>query len=298
MLTTAHIKMLPAYEDVLSRCGLSRVEDVLYRTDGQVVAWSRTTESVFIPCAGNEAGFYVKRYFYPTWKKRVRGTFRGTLFGVHRGKAEAQALNTMRGLGIAGVRPVAYGSQRVGRFLAACFLITEAVPNSVNLTSYAQRVMRGELTLTLEQRRQFIRQLALQIAHMHEQGFAHGRLFWRNILIRQTPVGGVDFFFLDSEPPKGLERLGRGGRWWLWELAKLTTSALPFTTRADRLYFLKSYFGKLPAHSELSAQVFEIDRMARQWIRHERQRIRMNERFDGWTRRLQEELQTANGKCA
>lgn len=299
MLTTSHIKIVPAYENALARCGLTRVDDVLYRTDGQVVAWSRTTESVFIPCMGNDTGFFVKRYSYPTWKKRVRGTFRGTFFGIHRGEAEAHALNAMRGLGIAGVRPVAYGSQRIGRFLAACFLITEAVPHSENLTSYVQRVLRGEYELTLKQRRQHIRQLASQIAHMHEQGFAHGRLFWRNILIRRTPDGDADYFFLDSEPPKGLERIGRGGRWWLWEIAKLATSALPFTSLADRLYFLKCYLGKLPKHSELSVPMLEIDRMARQWIQHERQRIRMNERFDQWTSKLVEEQQSGtNGKCA
>jgi hypothetical protein len=243
-------------------------------------------------------GFFVKRYFYPTWKKRIRGMFRGTFFGMHRGEAESRALDTMRGMGISGVRPVAYGSQRLGRFLAACFLITEAVPQSLNLTTFAQRVRRGEIALDLRQRREAIRRLATQIAYMHERGFAHGQLFWRNILIRTIPPAGFDFFFLDSEPPKRLERLGRGGRWWLWELAKLTTSAMPFTTRSERIYFLKSYFGQQQQIADMRIQISEIDRMARQWISHERQRIRMNERFDHWAGQLRSEQQPANGKCA
>lgn len=279
----------PAYQQTLARCGLDQVDKVLRRTDGDVVAWSRTTDSVYIAPPDGGVGFYIKRYTYPTWKKRLRGTFRGTFFGVHRGKKEHRALLLMRALGIPAVRPVAYGCRRVGNFLSASFLITEEVPGAPNLTTYAQRVTRGEVELSHRQRDALVRKLAEQIAAMHASNFAHGRPFWRNLLVREAPHGEPEFFLLDPEPPKRVERVGRGGDWWTRELAQLTTSAMPFTTRTERLRFMRHYL-KLPRlTAEAKIQTREIGRLSEKWSKHEAQRVRMNARFELWTRMLADE---------
>jgi hypothetical protein len=65
---------------------------------------------LYVPGTQGTPGFYVKRYFFPTWVKRLRGTLRGTFFGMHRGQAEYRALNAMRAVGVPAVRPVAYGA--------------------------------------------------------------------------------------------------------------------------------------------------------------------------------------------
>ena len=77
MVYTDHIRIDPAYRDALQSCGLTRVEDLLKRVDGRVYAWSRTTDTVYVPCPGGRPGFYLKRYHYPRWRGRLRGTFRG-----------------------------------------------------------------------------------------------------------------------------------------------------------------------------------------------------------------------------
>ncbi len=77
MLQVAFLRMDPAYRHALAQCGLARVEQILCSTSGRVAAWSRTTDTLFVPgCDG--PGFYVKRHFFPTWSKRWRGTLRGT----------------------------------------------------------------------------------------------------------------------------------------------------------------------------------------------------------------------------
>lgn len=285
MLITDDIRIDPAYADALRACGLDRVEAILARTDGRVAAWSRTTDTLYVPHPAGRPGFYLKRYFYPRWKNRVRGALRGTFFGRHRGLAEFHALNGMRAMGIPTVRPVATGARRCGHFVTACFVITEEVPESVNLTSFARDVAAGRRALTPRQRRALIDRLAAEVAELHAVGREHGQLFWRNILVRHGPHGDPEFFFLDAQP-RPLRRLSRGGRWWLRELAALQVSAAPFVTRGEQVRFLRRYHGAARLDPELKASARQIVATAEAWRRHEAQRIKMNDLFDEWNRQL------------
>jgi hypothetical protein len=295
MLHTDHIRIDPAYREGLRACALDRVDDVLTRTAGRVAAWSRTTDTVHLPGVDGGPGFYVKRYYYATWRKRLRGTLRGTFFGVHRGRAEFHLLSEMRSLGLPAVRPVAYGSRRVGHFVTACFLITEEVPGARNLTTFARDVLTGREPLDNELRRLVVRRLARQVAELHAVGFAHGQLFWRNVLVRIGPAGEPEFFFLDVRPRRGGRRLGRGTRWWLHELSHMAVSARPFTTRSERMRFLVEYHGARQLSPDVKRQIREIDRLARRWERHERQRIKMNDLFEEWNRQLEAETRRTAG---
>ena len=289
MLHTDHMRTDSAYRDRLRLCNLDRVEHVLAHTSGRVAAWSRTTETLLVPSPDGEPGFYVKRYAYPNWNKRLRGTFRGTFFGKHRGQAEYRLLREMRSLGLPAIRPVAHGARRVGHFVQACFLITEEVPDACNLTTFAQRARAGQIDVPAMQRRLFIRELATQVARMHACGFAHGQLFWRNLLVRIAPTGYPEFFFLDVRPRHGGRRFTRASNWWIDELARLLASALPFTTRTERMRFLVGYFGAERFPPQIKRDIRRIDRLALEWQKHERQRIRMNELFDVWNDRLADE---------
>jgi len=289
MLHTDHIRIDPVYRDALRACGLDRVESVLARTAGRVAAWSRTTDTLYVARGGDDPGFYVKRYYYAGWNKRLRGTFRGTFFGEHRGQAEFYLLREMRSLGLPAVRPVAFGARRLGHFVGACFLITEEAPDALNLTTFARDVMIGRETLSPTLRVAIVRQFARQVARIHATGFAHGQLFWRNVLIRFGPTGDPEFLFLDVRPRRGGRHIGRPSQWWITELGHLAASALPFTTRSERLLFLTEYFGARKLTHPLKRYIREIDRLAKRWSGHERQRIKMNDLFAVWNRQLEME---------
>lgn len=286
LLRTDHIRIDPAYRDALRACGLDNVNEILARVEGRVAAWSRTTNTLYVPGPENTPGFYLKRYFYPRWGNRLRGAFRGTFFGLHRGQAEFRALNLMRSLGVAAVRPVAVGGRRFGHFLAACFIITEEVPDARNLTTFAAEITAGRRTLSPAQRRIMVERLAERIAEMHAAGFAHGKLFWRNILVRGGPHGDPEFFFLDAQPPRRWPFARRRERWWQAELAHLLASARPFTTRAERLRFARRYFGAARLTAEMKSQIRWIERRAQRWRRHEARRIKMDNLFEEWGRQL------------
>ena len=276
----------PAYRAALAQTGLTRVDDVLARTEGRICAWSRTTDTLHVPGQGGMPGFFVKRYLYPNWKNRLRGMFRGTFFGRHRGRAEYDLLSQMRVLGLPSVRPVAYGARRVGHFLTACYLITEEVPEASNLTVFARRATNGPHGLTFAERRAFVRELARQVAEVHAAEFAHGQLFWRNILVRTGPAGDAEFFLLDPRPGKAGRRIRRKPRWWLHELAHLAVSAGAFTTRTERLRFLVEYLTLRQTSGDLRELAERIERQSQRWARHEQRRIRMSDRFESWRRAL------------
>jgi len=279
----------PAYAERLRACGLDTVEKVLARVDGRIAAWSRTTDTLFVPGAEGTPGFYVKRHFFPTWVKRWRGTLRGTFFGMHRGQAEYRALNAMRALGIPAVRPVAYGCRRMAHYLAACFLVTEEVPGARNLTAFAVDAAEGRASLSRAQRSALLDALADQLAALHATGCSHGNLFWRNVLVRHGPDSRPEFFFLDAQPLRSWQRLGRNGLWRLHELAQITVSALPFTTRSERLRFIHRYLGDRSLSPALKEQLRLIEQQARSWQRHELRRIRMTRLFEEWNRQLRAE---------
>ncbi len=290
MITTEHMHIDPAYRERLRAAGLENVGQVLRRVAGRVAAWSRTTDTLYVPGSGDTPGFYVKRHFYPNWSKRLRGTLRGTFFGPHRGQAEYGVLTRMRGLGIPAVRPVACGSRRTSHFLAACFLITEEVPDAQNLTTFALDVAAGRRAVSPTYRRMMLRVLAHQLAAMHATGFVHGNLFWRNLLVRNGPDGRPEFFLLDARPLHAWQRFNHGDQRWIRELAQTTVSALAFTSPQERLRFLRQYLGVRLTPS-LKPQLQRIDALARTWQRHEERRIHMNGLFDRWNRQLSEEEQ-------
>lgn len=291
MLVTEHIRTDPAYRTRLRAVGLDRVDRILSRVDGRVVAWSRTTDTLFVPGPDGTPGFYVKRHFFPRWRNRLRGALRGTFFGRHRGQVEYADLNAMRASGIPAVRAVAYGERRVAHFLAACFLITEEVPQAENLTTYAQNVKVGQTECPAQRRRQMVPALARQLAYMHSVAMWHGNLFWRNILVRDRPDGVPEFFFLDPQLPRWRWFGANDG--WRRDLAQLTVSATPFTSRTDRLRFLRGYAGNQHMTPAGRAQARQIAELAKTWQRHETRRIRMNSLFMRWRAELDEELGTA-----
>jgi hypothetical protein len=284
------IRIDPAYYERLRACGLERVESILSRVEGRVAAWSRTTDTVFVRDPLGGPGFYLKRYYYPTFRKRLRSALRGTLLGINRASAEARALKTLANSGVPTVRPVAVGGRRRLGLLTACFVITEEVPGSMNLTSFAQEVAAGRRRVTRPWRRACADVLGRQVAAMHAEGVSHGQLFWRNILIRSGITGHPEFFMLDTQPIARFERVGPGPAWWLRELAQLAVSAAPFTSRCEQIRFIRAYFSARRLDARLKQHVRTIAELQREHAAHERQRVKMNRLFEDWNRQL--ELET------
>jgi hypothetical protein len=193
------IHLEPACCSVLQRAGLDSVQGMLHCLGDAVVAWSRSSDTVLVRVPDPPHSVYIKRYHYPTWRQRLRGSLRGTWLRASRAKAEYLTLQVMRCAHIRTVQPVAWGERRIFGFLCACFLVTEAVPGAMSLLQFVQQACADEPAWCGHaRRRELLASLARQVRTMHRAGFVHGAMFWRNVLLGPGADGTHQFFFLDS----------------------------------------------------------------------------------------------------
>jgi tRNA A-37 threonylcarbamoyl transferase component Bud32 len=232
----------PPFRDLLHGAGLESVPAVLACVGDRLAAWSRTSDAVFVDLPDHFSGVYLKRYHYPRWRQRIRAMLRGTFFQASRARSEFWALAQMRQLGIQAVRPVAFGERRVAGFVRSCFLITEAVPDAIPLSAFIKAFsQRRDSARAVRARREILNSLARQVRHMHEMGFMHRDLFWRNVLIRCLPDDRFEFYFLDASVGRRIRMAQRRQDSIVRDIAAMGVLAPHFCSKADQMRFLLVY---------------------------------------------------------
>lgn len=141
-------------------------------------------------------------------------------------------------LGIPCPEPIACGEERdpLGR-LRRAFIITRAIPESETLIQFWQKPSPQAA------RKKLLLQLAGLVRRIHEAGFFHHDLVWRNILVSAQNAADPQLWWIDC--PRGSfdswSPLRRRKK--LKDLASLDKSAVKFCTRRERLAFLEAYLG-------------------------------------------------------
>lgn len=257
-----HLFIDRPFRELLARARLDSVTAVLACLGDRLAAWSRSSDTIFVSLPETATGIYIKRYHYPRWRLRFRGMFRGTFLFSSRARNEFHTLQLMRQLGIQAVRPIAYGERRIGHFVSSCFLITEAVPTAMPLSSFIKTFShRRDTRRAIHARRDVLTSLARQVRHMHEAGFIHRDLFWRNVLIRCLPDEQFEFYFLDAPVGKRIRLPQRRHDNIVRDIAAMSALAPDFCSRADQMRFLLEYLN--------------TDRLStddRRWLRQVQQR--------------------------
>lgn len=257
MIITSHMTMDRPFAELLRAARLDSVARVLASVGHHLAAWSRTSDTIRYDAHGTHSALYIKRYHYLRWRQRIRAMFRGTFFGASRARSEYRALTQMRRLGIQAVRPVAYGERRVCHFLRSCFLITEAVPDAMPLSSFIQTFGQHRASAkSVRFRREILASLARQVRHMHDSGFVHQDLFWRNVLIRSLPEDRFEFYFLDASVGRRIRILRRRREHIVRDIAAMAAVAPHFCSKADQLRFLLNYL-----------DTKRLDEKDRRWLR-------------------------------
>jgi tRNA A-37 threonylcarbamoyl transferase component Bud32 len=232
MFLTDHMTIDRPFRKQLSQAGLDRVSVVLSCVGDRLAAWSRTSDTIAQDLPNGDCTLFIKRYHYPRWSRRFRGMFRGTFLKMSRARSEY----------IQGVRPIAYGERRMFHFLKSCFLITEAVPDAMPLSSFIMTFGSHRASArAVRYRREILLTLARQVRHMHEAGFVHRDLFWRNVLIRPMPGDRFEFYFLDASVGKRIRMSQRRQDSIVGDIAAMGAVAPHFCSKADQLRFLLEY---------------------------------------------------------
>ena len=136
---------------------------------------------------------------------------------------------------------VAAGEQRKHRLLQKAFLLTIGVKGQPLPTLLGQH-SAGFTQVSLSEKRNGLKQLAVEVRRLHELGFVHGDLVPTNIFVSRVPEKGSRFFFMDND------RTRRYPKWiphrlWRRNLVQLNRIPLPGITLQDRVRFLRHYLG-------------------------------------------------------
>ncbi|MCX8090704.1 MAG: hypothetical protein N3I86_07185, partial [Verrucomicrobiae bacterium] len=93
-------------------------------------------------------------------------------------------------------------------------------------------------------REALLQQLARATRCIHQAGFFHHDLFWRNILVTRASDGAPLVWWIDC-PRGGFDRWSpRRWRRRLRDLAALDKVAVAVCTRAERMRFMRLYLGR------------------------------------------------------
>jgi tRNA A-37 threonylcarbamoyl transferase component Bud32 len=164
-------------------------------------------------------------------------------FWFRRSKARCEYDNyaAFENIGIPTARRLAVGEERdaLGR-LRRAFIITEAIPRAWTLPQFVEEFCPDRGTAKHRQQRdELCRQMAALVRRIHDAGFFHHDLVWRNILVTWSEHEQPKIWWIDC--PRG--GFSRQRRRQLKDLASLDKMASKHCTRGERLLFLKAYGG-------------------------------------------------------
>jgi tRNA A-37 threonylcarbamoyl transferase component Bud32 len=168
----------------------------------------------------------------------------------------------MAEIGIPTADPVAVGEMRRCGTLCSCCIVTQEIPQTINLIEYALKEWRH---LPAAQRRRAFTFIAAAVCrdlqNMHTHDFFHIDPKWRNIMIRRDEVDKSELqgiWWIDS--PRGRILSGRRHDYgMIYDLANLARKSLSFLSRSQRLRFLHAYCGPLTDRKEIKRIVKKIN---------------------------------------
>ena len=220
--------------------GLREYRDFIEFEGGELVGEGGTTKTrrLVLPQPGPDAVLFLKTYRYrgSRWRHRFR---------TDKATCEARNSRTLeRRCGVPTPRVVAFGSRRRGLRLLDAFILTRAIPDSIRLDElFARRWPVVRESLDDPDRARLLAQVARTTAAMHDAGFYHVDLQWRNLMISNGPDGLQQVFVIDS-PRGGLRRwkpYRQHGR--LRDLSCLYKEARRRMSRTECLRWLRRYLG-------------------------------------------------------
>ncbi|MCG3181063.1 MAG: hypothetical protein BIFFINMI_03432 [Phycisphaerae bacterium] len=250
------LKIDKAYRQRLAEAGLDTVPKVLATPVADLEGSGQRYAQYEVNGQASQPTLYVKRFHYADWPTRFNFLGR-CFFGRSRAQREWRRLRLMHKLGIQSSRPLARGEKRIFGFLVDCYLVTEGVPASDSLRDFAVRYFhKAASPRGRELKQAILSQLADQIQLMHSKHFYHGELTWDNILIRPTPAGEFEFFFINALRGRRVFVPWKRARLRARDLAGIDAVPDEFMSTCDKIRFLKRYLDQ-----------DEVSDRQREWMR-------------------------------
>lgn len=204
--------------------------DRVFALQGKQITRDSLSDVLYVQVGGR--GYYVKRY-------RAEGSYLRRLIGRPRIRGEWQNLLFFRAWGIPAATVVGYGMERRGGAFHRGALITEELYGTRDLAQLADA--RDARLRDPRWVNHVLQQIASATRIMHEHGFAHNDLKWRNILVDSQPLSNIHMIDCPT-----------GAFWWgpflehrkIKDLACLDKFGRVQLSRTQRLRFYLLYVGR------------------------------------------------------
>lgn len=215
-----------------------------FEISGKIVSAGEFCNAIMVCADGRD--YYVKRY-------QARGKYRWKALRRCQPATEYRNYAYFARLGIPVPKIVGYGIQRVMGLFRRGVIITEGIPNATDLETLLST--HPELFRDRSWLFKVLRLLAGYVRCLHEDGFAHKDLKWRNILITTTKNPQV---FLIDCPSGSYEMPLRRKYFIVKDLASLDKTAFQNISQTNRLRFYLWYRNQnklTPQDKELIAKI-------------------------------------------
>lgn len=255
----------PAWRELFARLALNSCPTVVRHTTGgkAVKPGVLVKSTVLSGTAGEATPVFYKQYEFasPSWRFLGRAS---------KARREWESYAAFAECGVRCAERIAAGEERdaLGR-LRRAFIITRAVPGAKTLMEFleqecANRRSPGSRSL----RKLLLVQLAEMTRRIHEQGFFHNDLYWRNILVTRAADGAPDLWWIDC--PRGRHARFHREHRRVKDLACLDRMAWRHCTRGERLDFVRVYLEKRRADAEVRHLARSVDTYRRRrWPNHD-----------------------------
>jgi serine/threonine protein kinase len=207
-----------------------------------------------------QGAVFVKHFLVPDFRAILRQWFR-------RGKGRNEGLRAigLAAIGVGTITPIALGEQRKRKFLFENYLITEAIPETVPLDEFVERVLPMMAEPRQSQvRRRLAAELGVFTARIHEAGFVHEDFHPGNLLVSLDGFERPRLTMIDLDALRVRRRLH-------WADAEANLALLNHyfwmrSSRTDRHRFLVAYLrGRASEPLDRAAFARGIEAATRTW---------------------------------
>lgn len=190
------------------------------------------------PCQGGVRSFFYKEFFF----RNLRDRF-SVLFRASRAKRAWIGACILMDHGLHTATPVCLGEQRVFGIVKRSFLVTESVPDALEIEKYIKKHFHGsDVPDKALKKRKFFSLFGKTIGRMHRIGIFQGDLRERNVLVQEGDP--PEIYLIDNERTRRYPRLPERKR--LKNLVQANMNRSPEISRTDRLRFFYAYLAENP----------------------------------------------------
>lgn len=197
-------------------------------------------------------------------------------------RQEIESIGYLEAIGVATMKPVAFGEMPQRIWEPCSFLITEEIAQGEKLERYLVEA-HSKWQEDLAFRRELIRRLAFMLRNMHTHNIHHQDFYLGHILLTWHNTQDFSLVVIDLQRMRKKHRLSL--RWKIKDISQLNYSApWPLVSIADRIRFFHEYQGK-PLHKVLErVMIFWINWRYRKTAQHQLHKKMRQLKRDGLAR--------------